>query len=91
MSKLLDKNFYTSRIVVIFEVLNYCHYMSKSQSYLWNRILEVNKEIKQTKDALEIWQKQLLLQVLIRQLKEDMGQEEYQNFIESSRKLLNPA
>ncbi len=65
--------------------------MSKSQSYLWNRILEVNKEIKQTKDALERWEKQLLLQVLIRQLKEDMGEEAYQNFIESSRKLLNPA
>jgi hypothetical protein len=65
--------------------------MSKSQSYLWNRILEVNKEIKQTQDALERWEKQLLLQVLIRQLKEDMGEEAYQNFIESSRKLLNPA
>jgi len=65
--------------------------MSKSQSYLWNRILEVNKEIKQTKDALDRWEKQLLLQVLIRQLKEDMGEEAYQNFIESSRKLLNPA
>ncbi len=50
--------------------------MSKSQSYLWNRILEVNKEIKQTKDALDRWEKQLLLQVLIRQLKEDMGEED---------------
>lgn len=65
--------------------------MSKSQSYLWNRILEVNKEIKETQDALERWQKQLLLQVLVRQLKEDMGEEAYANFIESSRKLLNPA
>jgi hypothetical protein len=65
--------------------------MSKSQSYLWNRILEVNKEIKETQDALERWQKQLLLQVLVRQLKEDMGEEVYTNFIESSRKLLNPA
>jgi hypothetical protein len=65
--------------------------MSKSQSYLWNRILEVNREIKETQDALERWQKQLLLQVLVRQLKEDMGEEAYTNFIESSRKLLNPA
>lgn len=91
MSKKVDKNFYTSRIEVIFEVLNNCHTMSKSQSYLWNRILEVNKEIKETEDALERWQKQLLLQVLVRQLKEDMGEEAYTNFIESSRKLLNPA
>jgi len=64
--------------------------MSKSQSYLWDRILKVNKEIKETEDAFERWEKQLLLQVLIRQLK-DMGEEAYQNFIESSRKLLNPA
>ena len=65
--------------------------MSKSQSYLWDRILKVNKEIKETEDAFGRGEKQLLLQVLIRQLKEDMGEEAYQNFIESSRKLLNPA
>ena len=65
--------------------------MSKTQSYLWNRILLVNKEIKETKDALAKWEKSLLLQVLIRQLKDDMGEEAYQNFIESSRKMLSPA
>ena len=65
--------------------------MSKTQSYLWNRILAVNKEIKETKDALAKWEKSLLLQVLIRQLKDDMGEEAYQNFIESSRKMLSPA
>ena len=65
--------------------------MSKTQSYLWNRILMVNKEIKETKDALSKWEKSLLLQVLIRQLKDDMGEEAYQNFIESSRKMLSPA
>ena len=65
--------------------------MSKNQSYLWNRILLVNKEIKETKDALAKWEKSLLLQVLIRQLKDDMGEEAYQNFIESSRKMLYPA
>ena len=51
----------------------------------------VNKEIKETKDALSKWEKSLLLQVLIRQLKDDMGEEAYQNFIESSRKMLSPA
>lgn len=65
--------------------------MSKTQNYLWDRILAVNKEIKETKDALAKWEKSLLLQVLIRQLKDDMGEEEYQNFIESSRKMLSPA
>ena len=65
--------------------------MSKNQSYLWNRILLVNKEIKESKDALAKWEKTLLLQVLIRQLKDDMGEEAYQNFIESSRKMLSPA
>jgi hypothetical protein len=65
--------------------------MSKTQNYLWDRILAVNKEIKETKDALAKWEKSLLLQVLIRQLKDDMGEEAYQNFIESSRKMLSPA
>jgi hypothetical protein len=65
--------------------------MSKTQSYLWNRILSVNKEIKETEDALAKWEKSLLLQVLIRQLKDDMGEAAYQNFIESSRKMLSPA
>jgi hypothetical protein len=65
--------------------------MSKNQSYLWNRILLVNKEIKESKDALAKWEKSLLLQVLIRQLKDDMGESVYQNFIESSRKMLSPA
>jgi len=65
--------------------------MSKNQSYLWNRILLVNKEIKESKDALAKWEKSLLMQVLIRQLKDDMGESAYQNFIESSRKMLSPA
>jgi hypothetical protein len=51
----------------------------------------VNKEIKESKDALAKWEKSLLLQVLIRQLKDDMGESAYQNFIESSRKMLSPA
>lgn len=65
--------------------------MSKNQLYLWNRILEVNWEIKESQDALSKWEKSLLLQVLIRQLKDEMGEEAYKNFIESSRKMLSPA
>ena len=51
----------------------------------------VNREIKETKDALAKWEKSLLLQVLIRQLKDDMGEKAYQNFVESYRKMLSPA
>ena len=62
--------------------------MSVTQSFLWNKILNVNKEIKETKDALKIWEKTVLLKVLISQLKKDMGEEAYKNLIDSSRKIL---
>lgn len=65
--------------------------MSKSQNFLWNRILEVNKELKSIDDALAKWEKQLLLQVLVKQLKDEMGEEAFQNFVESSRKLAHTA
>lgn len=61
--------------------------MSKSQSFLWERILELNREIGQTKDALAKWEKQILLKVLIMQLKEDMGEAAYRNLLDSSRKM----
>ena len=64
--------------------------MTNNQNYLWNRILSVNNEINETKDALAKWESTLLLQVLIRQLKDDMGEAAYRNFIESSRKMLSP-
>ena len=62
--------------------------MSVTQSFLWNKILNVNKEIKETKDALNSWEKTVLLKVLISQLKKDMGEEAYKNLIDSSRKIL---
>lgn len=62
--------------------------MSVTQSFLWNKILNVNKEIKETKDALNRWEKTVLLKVLISQLKQDMGEEAYKNLIDSSRKML---
>jgi len=62
--------------------------MSVTQSFLWNKILNVNKEIKETKDALNRWEKTVLLKVLISQLKKDMGEEAYKNLIDSSRKML---
>ena len=62
--------------------------MSVTQSFLWNKILNVNKEIKETKDALNRWEKTVLLKVLISQLKIDMGEEAYKNLIDSSRKIL---
>lgn len=62
--------------------------MSESSSYLWNRILGVHREIKSSEDALAKWEKTLLLKVLIRQLKEEMGETAYLNLLESSRHLL---
>ena len=62
--------------------------MSVTQSFLWNKILNVNKEIKETKDALNRWEKTVYLKVLISQLKKDMGEEAYKNLIDSSRKML---
>ena len=62
--------------------------MSVTQSFLWNKILNVNKEIKETKDAFNRWEKTVLLKVLISQLKQDMGEEAYKNLIDSSRKML---
>jgi hypothetical protein len=62
--------------------------MSVTQSFLWNKILNVNKEIKETKDALKRWEKTVYLKVLISQLKKDMGEEAYKNLIDSSRKML---
>ena len=62
--------------------------MSESSSYLWNRILGVHQEIKSSEDALAKWEKTLLLKVLIRQLKEEMGETAYLNLLESSRHLL---
>lgn len=61
--------------------------MSKTQSFLWDRILNLNKEIGETKDALAKWEKTVLLKVLISQLKSDMGEEEYRNLLDSSRKM----
>ncbi len=48
--------------------------MSQKQSFLWNRILEVSSSLKDSKDVLDKWEKQMLLKVLLRQLKDDMSE-----------------
>lgn len=65
--------------------------MSKKQSFLWERILEVAGAIKDSKDALEKWEKQMLLKVLLRQLKEDMKEKDFVNLIVKNKNKLNPA
>jgi hypothetical protein len=65
--------------------------MSKKQSFLWERILEVAGAIKNTQDALEKWEKQMLLKVLLRQLKEDMKEKDFVNLIVKNKSRLNPA
>ena len=62
--------------------------MSETSNYLWNRILGVHQEIKNSEDAYIKWQKQMLLKVLVKQLKEEMGEIAYLNLLESSRHLL---
>ena len=65
--------------------------MSKKQSFLWERILEVAEAIKNCGDALEKWEKQMLLKVLLRQLKEDMKEKDFVHLIVQNKNRLNPA
>jgi hypothetical protein len=65
--------------------------MSKKQSFLWERILEVAEAIKNSGDALEKWEKQMLLKVLLRQLKEDMKEKDFVHLIVQNKNRLNPA
>lgn len=62
--------------------------MSETQSNLWERILQTNRELKESKDVLIKWEKQILMRVLILQFKKEMGEERYRNFLDSSRHLL---
>jgi hypothetical protein len=62
--------------------------MSQKQSFLWERILEVSSTLKGTKDALEKWEKQMLLKVLLRQLKDDMSEMEFKKLLSKNRSKL---
>lgn len=55
--------------------------MSQKQSFLWNRILEVSSALKDSKDVLDKWEKQMLLKVLLRQLKDDMSEIEFKALV----------
>lgn len=59
--------------------------MSIKQSFLWDRILEVSSALKESKDALEKWEKQMLLKVLLRQLKDDMSDVAFKNLLTKNR------
>jgi hypothetical protein len=65
--------------------------MSKKQSFLWERILEVVEATNNSEDALEKWEKQMLLKVLLRQLKEDMKEKDFVHLIVQNKNRLNPA
>jgi hypothetical protein len=62
--------------------------MSQKQSFLWERILEVSSALKGSKDALEKWEKQMLLKVLLRQLKDDMSEMEFKKLLSKNRSKL---
>lgn len=59
--------------------------MSSKQSFLWDRILELSTALKESKDALEKWEKQMLLKVLLRQLKDDMSDSDFKNLVIKNR------
>lgn len=59
--------------------------MSSKQSFLWDRILEVSTALKESKDALEKWEKQMLLKVLLRQLKDDMRDSDFKDLVCKNR------
>jgi len=59
--------------------------MSIKQSFLWDRILELSSALKDSKDALEKWEKQMLLKVLLRQLKDDMSDVAFKNLLTENR------
>jgi len=62
--------------------------MSNKQSFLWDRILEVSSALKESKDALEKWEKQMLLKVLLKQLKDDMEDSDFKNLVILNRSKL---
>lgn len=62
--------------------------MSNKQSFLWDRILEVSSALQESKDALEKWEKQMLLKVLLKQLKDDMEDSDFKNLVILNRKKL---
>ncbi len=65
--------------------------MSNKQSFLWDRILEVSSALKNSGDALEKWEREMLLKVLLRQLKDDMEDSDFLNLVTSNRsKLATP-
>lgn len=64
--------------------------MSEKQTYLWERIKQVNKEASTCQDALEKWEKRLLLKVLVKQFQEEMGKAKYEKFIATHKKELLP-
>lgn len=62
--------------------------MSNKQSFLWDRILEVSSALQESKDALEKWEKQMLLKVLLKQLKDDMEDSDFKNLVILNRSKL---
>ena len=62
--------------------------MSNKQSFLWDRILEVSSALQESKDALEKWEKQMLLKVLLKQLKDEMEDSDFKNLVILNRSKL---
>lgn len=62
--------------------------MIEKQNLLWERIKQVYKELSACQNALNKWEKRLLLKVLVKQFQEEMGTDKYKKFIAAHKKEL---
>jgi hypothetical protein len=65
--------------------------MTNSQQKLFREILDLNWDLNQETNVIQQWEMAMRLSDLKKQLRDDMGVEEYDRFIENGRKMFAPA
>ena len=74
----------------IFATLN-VQTMTNSQQTLFREILDLNWDLNQETNIIQQWEMIKRLNDLKKQLRDDMGAEEYDRFMENGRKMFAPA
>lgn len=74
----------------IFATLN-VQTMTNSQQTLFREILDLNWDLNQETNIIQQWEMIKRLNDLKKQLRDDMGIEEYDRFMENGRKMFAPA
>lgn len=74
----------------IFATLN-VQTMTNSQQTLFREILDLNWDLNQETNAIQQWEMIKRLNDLKKELRDDMGAEEYDRFMENGRKMFAPA